>query len=91
MNLVIQQPNLNINKGSFKYCYIFDYSKGHIYVFDIPKNIVNNFQLEDYIEDNYDFKLSQIEYMTTFEIQEIQQLENKSCFKKPNSFKNENN
>lgn len=68
MNLVIKEPGNVLSKHKevpFKHCYVFDYSKGEILKFDIPARIKNNFQLEEYMEDEFGFKMSQIEYMTT--------------------------
>lgn len=68
MSLLVKEPQNILEKGKkipFKYCYVFDYSKGEILKFDIPETVNNNFQLEEYMEDKFGFKLSQIEYMTT--------------------------
>ena len=48
---VVKEPGNVLEKGQnipFKYCYIFDYSKGEIFRFTIPDKVVNNFQLEEF-------------------------------------------
>ena len=85
MSLVVKEPGNVLNKHKnipFKYCYVFDYSKGEIYRFDIPSKIKNCFQLEEYMEDEYGFKLDNIEYMTTAKAERIKILNNRVFLEK---------
>ena len=78
MTLVVKEPGNVLEKGQnipFKYCYIFYYSKGEIFRFTIPDKVVNNFQLEEYIEDQYGLRLDDIEYMTTANVKTIKILD----------------
>lgn len=78
MTLIVKEPGNILEKGQnipFKYCYIFDYNKGEIFRFTIPDKIVNNFQLEEYIEDQYGLRLDDIEYMTTANVKTIKILD----------------
>lgn len=90
MTLIIQEPGNILTKNKkipFKYCYIFDCSVGKIYRITIPNKIVNNFQLEEYLEEEYGFKLSNIEYMTTAKAERIKILDTRIYVNKPKSLK----
>lgn len=90
MSLVVKEPGNVLEKGQkipFKFCYVFDYSVGQIYRFEIPRNVVNNFQLEEYMEEELGLKLDNIEYMTTSKITRIKILDAKVFVKLPKSFK----
>lgn len=90
MSIVVKDSQLNplpVKKQYFKYCYIFDYSKGEIYRVTIPENINNNFQLEEWLEDEYGLRLSQIEYMTTVRKVNIKILDARTFLSKAKSFK----
>lgn len=90
MTLVVKEPGNVLSKNKnipFKYCYIFDFSVGKIYRLRIPDKIVNNFQLEEYLEEEYGFKLSNIEYMTTAKAERIKILDTRVYISKPKSLK----
>lgn len=90
MTLMAKEPGNLLSKNKkipFKYCYIFDFSVGKIYRITIPSKIVNNFQLEEYLEDEYGFKLSNIEYMTTAKAETIKILDARVYINKPKSLK----
>lgn len=47
------------------HCYIFDYDTADIYHTELPDILTTNEEIESYLSDNLEFKLSNIHYMVT--------------------------